>query len=74
MAKVKLSKKERTMTISILKEKKGALEAKLQYFQFLDRYDKEDFPLSLEEELQDEIEEIEHIIDKLGEHLQDEEE
>lgn len=73
MAKIKLSKKERTIAISILKEKKGALEAKLQYFQFLDRYDKEDFPLSLEEELQDEIEEIEHIIEKLKVHLLDEE-
>lgn len=71
MAKIKFNKKERTLIITLIKEKAGALEGKLKHFQFLDQYDKEDFPISLEQELQDEIDELHEIAEKLGEHLKE---
>lgn len=73
MSKIKLNKKERVVAISALEEKKGALEARLKYFQFLDSYDRDQFPVSLEDELEIEIDEITKIIEKLGKQLNEEE-
>jgi|OM-RGC.v1.034705551 hypothetical protein len=71
MPKVKFSKKERTLILSIIKEKLGALDGKLRHFEFLDKYDRDQFPDALESELKEEITELKEIAERLGEHLKD---
>lgn len=73
MSKIKLNKKERVAVISALQEKRGAVEARLKYFQFLDRYDRDQFPVSLEDELEIETNELTRVIEKLGKRLSEQE-
>lgn len=71
MAKVKLSKKEKAILIGLIKEKEGAISGKLQYFKFLDAYDRDEFPENMESELEKEVQELQEICEKLGEHLKE---
>lgn len=71
MSKVKLSKLELNIVISVIEREINNLDHKLKHFIFLDKYDKDKFPDRLENVLSEQKDMFTTILQKLTNKLKD---
>lgn len=69
MGTVELTKKEKALVISLLKEKLSALQTRKEHFEDLNKRD-EDFPDNIMDAIDKELNFVESILPKLDKHFQ----